>query len=76
MPAEKNDDKASIFPGGSVVKNPPASAGDIRDKVLSLGREDTLEKGMATHSSILGLENPMDRGTWWATVSRVAKSQT
>ena len=31
---------------------------------------------MATHSSILGLENPVDRGTWKATVQRVEKSQT
>ena len=36
-------------------------------RVWSLGREDPLEKGMATHSSILGLENPMHRGAWWAT---------
>ena len=35
-----------------VVKNPPASVGDIRDVVPSLGREDPLEEGMATHSSI------------------------
>ena len=40
----------------------------------SLGREDPLEKGMATHSSIL--ENPMDRGTWQATVHGITKSQT
>ena len=44
--------------------------------VLSLGGEDPLEKGMANHSSILDLENSMDRGAWWATVRRVAKSQT
>ena len=31
---------------------------------------------MATYSSILGLENSMDRGAWWATVHEVAKSQT
>ena len=31
---------------------------------------------MATHSSILGLENPMDRGAWWAAVHRVAQSRT
>ena len=37
-------------------------------RVQSLGLEDPLEKGMATHSSILGLENSMDRGAWWATV--------
>ena len=36
-----------------VVKNPPANAGDIRDWVPSLGWEDPLEEGMATHSSIL-----------------------
>ena len=57
-----------------VVKNPPANAGDLRDGVPSLGREDPLVKKMATHSSIL--ENPMDRGAWWATVYRVVKSQT
>ena len=38
--------------------------------VRSLGREDPLEKEMATHSSILGLENPVDGGAWWATVHR------
>ena len=31
---------------------------------------------MATHSSISCLENPMDRGTWWATVHGVTKCQT
>ena len=38
------------FPDGSVVKNPPANAGDVG---LSLGWEDPLEREMATHSSIL-----------------------
>ena len=38
------------FPGGSVVKNPPANAGDL---VHSLGWENPLEKEMATHPSIL-----------------------
>ena len=41
----------------------------------SLGQEDSLEEGMATHISI-GVENPMDREVWWATVYRVAQSQT
>ena len=36
-----------------MVKNPSASAGDIRDVVHSLGWEDPLEEGIATHSSIL-----------------------
>ena len=44
--------------------------------VQSLGWEDLLEEGMATHSSILAWKIPMDRGAWWAAVHRVAKSQT
>ena len=48
------------FPGGSVVKNPTAIQ---ETQVLSLGQEDPMEKGMATHSSISCLENIMDRGT-------------
>jgi len=43
------------FPGGSVVKNLSASAGDAG---LTLGWEDPLEKEMATHSSILAWEIP------------------
>ena len=35
--------------------------------VRSLGWKDPLEKGMATHSSIIFLENSMDRGAWLAT---------
>ena len=46
------------FPGGSVVKNLPASAGIQEMQVQSLGWEDTLEKEMATHSSIVALEIP------------------
>ena len=44
--------------------------------VRSLGQEDPLEKGTATHSSILSWRIPMDRGAWWATVYGVAKSRT
>ena len=44
--------------------------------VSSLGQEDPLDKEMATHSSILALENPMDRRVWWATVHRVTRSWT
>jgi len=36
-----------------LVKNPPADAGDPSDSGWSLGQEDLLEEGMATHSSIL-----------------------
>ena len=45
-------------------------------QVRSLGWEDPLEKGMATHFSISCLENPMDRGAWWATIYEVTKSRT
>ena len=41
------------FPGGSEINNPPANAGDMG---LALGREDTMEKEMAAHSSILAWE--------------------
>ena len=43
------------FPRGSVVKNPPASAGDV---VRSLVWEDPLEEEMAPYSSILAWETP------------------
>ena len=45
-------------------------------QVLSLGQEDPLEEGMATHSSILTLRIPVDRGAWQAIVHRVKKSWT
>ena len=56
-----------------LVKNPPAMQ---ETWVRSLGWEDPLEKGKATHSSILAWRIPMDRGTWQAAVHRVAKSLT
>ena len=41
-----------------MVKNPSASAGDVRDRVQSLAWEDPLEEGLATHSSILAWRTP------------------
>ena len=64
------------FPGGSVVKNPPVSAGDAGDTGWFLGQEDSLEQEIATHSSILAWKSPMDRGAWWAIAHRVANSWT
>ena len=56
-----------------MVKNLPA----MRETwVYSLGWEDPLEEGMATHSSILAWRIPMDKGAWWATVHGVSKSLT
>ena len=45
-------------------------------QLQSLGREEPLEEGMATHSSILTWRIPKDRGAWWATVHGAAKSWT
>ena len=63
------------FPGGSVVKNLPAMQETQEMWVQSLGWEDPLEEGMATHSSILALRIPWT-GAWQATVHSVAESQT
>ena len=46
------------FPGGSAVKSSPAMP---ETQVQSLGGEDPLEEGMATHSNILAWRIPMDR---------------
>ena len=55
------------------VKNLPA----MRETwVQSLGLEDPLQEGMATHSSILAWRILMNRGAWWATVHGGVKSQT
>ena len=55
------------------VENPPA----MRETwVRSLGWEDALEEGMATHSTILAWKNSMDRGAWQVVVHRVAQSRT
>ena len=59
--------------GAHLINNPPAM---WETWVQSLGWEDPLEEGMATHSSILAWSTPMDRGAWWAAVHRVIKSQT
>ena len=61
------------FPMAQMVKNPPAMQ---ETRVRSLGWEDPLEEGMATHSSILAWKTPMDRGAWQATVHGAAKCQT
>ena len=61
---------------GSVVKNPPASAGDARDAGLIPGLGRSPRGGNGNPLQYSCLENPTDRGAWWATVHGVAKSQT
>ena len=64
------------FPGGTVVKNLPANAGDLRDmgSIPGLGRSP--EEGNGNPLQHSSLENPMDRGAWWATVHGVTEIQT
>ena len=58
------------FPGGSVVKNPPANAGDA-GLIPGLGRAPGEGNGNPIQYSCL--ENPMDKGAWWAIVYGIAK---
>ena len=62
---------AKGFPGGSVVKNPPANAGDLGSIP---GSERSPGEGNGNPFPHSCLENPMDRGDWWAAVHRVTKS--
>ena len=61
------------FPGGSVVKNLPTNAGDA-GLIPGSGRSPGRGHGNTLQYSCL--ENPMDRGAWWAIAHGVAKGQT
>ena len=65
-----------IFPGGTVLKNPPANGVDIGDSgwTPGWGRYSGVENANPLQYSCLG--NSMDRGGWWATIREVTKSQT
>ena len=56
------------FPGGSVVRSPPAKSGDTRDTGLIPVSARSLGRGNGNSLQYSCLENPMDRGTWQATV--------
>ena len=64
------------FPGGAVVKNSPAKAGDTRDagSILGSGRASGEGNGNLLQYSCLG--NLLDRGPWRATVHGVTKNVT
>ena len=64
------------FPGDSVVKNLPANAGDTGEVASIPGSRRPPGGGHASPLWHSCLENPMDRGAWWATVPGVAKSRT
>ena len=59
-----------------MVKNPPSSAGDMRDEgpIPGLGRSSGGGNGNSIRYS--GLESPIHGGTWWAAVPRVTESDT
>jgi len=59
-----------------VVKNPSASAGDIRDAGSIPGSGRSPGGGYDNPLQDSCLENPMDRGAWWATVHGVAKESS
>ena len=59
-----------------MVKNPPAHAGDLERRVRPLGREDPLEEGMGTHSSLHAWSIPWAEEAGGATVQGVAESRT
>ena len=61
------------FPGGSVVKNALANAGDV-GLIPGSGRSPGEGNGNPLQYSCLG--NPMDRGAWWAAVHGVTKNWT
>ena len=61
------------FPGGTVVKNLPANAGDAG---LIPGSGRSVGGGNGNSLQYPCLENPKDRGAWQATVHRVTKSRT
>ena len=62
------------FPGSSAGKESSCNAGD--SLVPSLGPENPLQKGWATHSSVLAWRIPMNSGAWQAAVQWVAQSRT
>ena len=59
-----------------LAKNPPSDMEDIRERGSVLGLERSPGGGHSNPLQYSCLDNPMDRGAWWATVHGVAKSQT
>ena len=59
-----------------MVKNPPANAGDIRDRGLIPGLGRSPGGGNANQLQYSCLKNPMERRAWWATVCGVTESDT
>ena len=58
------DDTWASLPGGAVVKNPPANAGDVRDMGSIPGLERSPREGNGAPLQYICLENTTDRGAW------------
>ena len=59
-----------------MTKNLPANAGDAGNLCSIRGSGRSSGEGNGSPLQYSSLDNPMDRGTWWAAVYRVSKSQT
>ena len=78
LPLPREEERVFLWPScASLVAQTVKNLLAVQETwVQSLGWEDPLEEGIATHSSILAWRIPMDRGAWQATVHVVTKSQT
>ena len=69
-------EQAQDSTGGSVDKESACNAGDVEDKVSIPGLGRSPGEGHGNPLQYPCLENPKDRGAWWASVSGVAQSRT
>ena len=79
FPGEANDHPLQyswVFQVALVVKNPLANVGDIRDVGSIPGSGRSPGEGIGNPLRYSCLENPIDRGAWWAAIFGVTQSQT
>ena len=76
LPKKKQKHENCVWNLALVVKNLPANAGDIRDENSIPGSGRSPGEGHSSPLQYSCLENPMNRGAWWATVHRVTQSWT
>ena len=76
LPCITEKPRSMDFPGSTSHREPAANTGGVRvvGSIRGLGRSPG--EGNSNTLQYTCLENPMDRGTWWATVHRVSKSRT
>ena len=74
MLLEEENDQDLVLPGGSVVKNQPANAGDPRDTGSNLGSGISTGGGNGNSLQYSCLENSKNKRAWWVIVHGAAKS--